>query len=57
MARIKNEGRTLGQHGSRTCYDSGCRCDICREAHNTRSREYKRKRREEELQDRRDQIA
>lgn len=46
MARVRNEGRILGRHGTTLSYDSGCRCDLCREVHNKKSREYKRKRRQ-----------
>lgn len=46
LARVRREGRTLGRHGTGLSYDSGCRCDTCREAHNKKSRDYKRKRRE-----------
>lgn len=45
MKRIREEGRIVGKHGTDLAYDSGRRCDECREAHNTKSREYKRRRR------------
>jgi hypothetical protein len=45
MARVRAEGRILGEHGTDLAYDTGCRCDPCREAHNAKSREYKRARR------------
>lgn len=35
----------MGRHGTDLAYDSGCRCDECRLAHNLKSREYKRARR------------
>jgi hypothetical protein len=48
MARVREEGRRLSRHGTVLCYESGCRCDLCRAVHNRKSREYKRKRREAE---------
>src|SRR5579863_1587185 len=44
MRRVRAEGRILGTHGTETAYDTGCRCDQCREAHNAKSRNYKAKR-------------
>lgn len=46
IERVKAAGRSLGEHGSSLRYDTGCRCDICRLAHNRRSREKKRARRQ-----------
>jgi len=39
IARRCAEGRIIGRHGSTTAYDTGCRCNECRIAHNERSRE------------------
>lgn len=50
IEQAKSEGRKLGQHGSSLCYDTGCRCDACREAHNRRSREKKQARRQRDLE-------
>lgn len=38
LARVRAEGRVLGEHGSEVAYDSGCRCTECRERHNERWR-------------------
>ena len=32
IAEIRSRGRTLGRHGTRVAYTSGCRCLECREA-------------------------
>jgi hypothetical protein len=42
MERYKAKGGR-GDHGTTYRYDTGCRCDGCREAKNRRSREWKRK--------------
>lgn len=41
MAKQRAAGRILGRHGSALAYDTGCRCDLCREAHNAKSRRQK----------------
>lgn len=45
MERIRVEGRVLGRHGTALSYDSGCRCQSCKAAHNKKSRDYKRRQR------------
>ncbi|MDP7727619.1 hypothetical protein [Mycobacterium sp. TY813] len=45
LARVRAEGRILGEHGSEVAYDSGCRCTECRERHNERWRTRERARR------------
>jgi hypothetical protein len=35
------------RHGTRTCYDKGCRCEDCREAKNAYNREWYRKKSKE----------
>lgn len=49
MDRVRAEGRIIGKHGTDLAYDSGCRCDECRERHNEKSREYKRRRRLQQM--------
>jgi len=34
------------KHGTRHAYETGCRCQICKETHNARMRELRRKRKE-----------
>ena len=36
-------GGGRGRHGTSYRYDTGCRCVVCKEAHNKKSREYKQK--------------
>lgn len=38
--------RPVAQHGSRQKYDTGCRCDQCRETHNARMRRARARRKE-----------
>lgn len=38
MSRVRSEGRTVGIHGSSTCYESGCRCVVCTTANTRRGR-------------------
>ncbi len=45
MKRVRAAGKVVGKHGSDLAYRSGCRCDLCRETHNKKSRDYKRIRR------------
>ena len=45
IARYAAEGGR-GQHGTPYRYDTGCRCEECRVAHNKKSRDYKRRRRQ-----------
>lgn len=44
IAGVRAAGKILGEHGTGTAYSSGCRCDVCKNEHNRRSREYKRQR-------------
>lgn len=46
MDRYRAEGGR-GAHGTPYRYETGCRCSKCREAHNTKSREYKRLRKQQ----------
>lgn len=37
LARVRANGRILGKHGTEVAYDSGCRCDECRNNHNAKA--------------------
>ena len=45
MLKQRAAGRIIGRHGSTSAYDTGCRCDDCRAAHNEKSRKFKAARR------------
>lgn len=45
MDRVRESGQRLGRHGTTVSYDSGCRCEECRESHNAKSRAYKERQR------------
>ncbi|QIP44009.1 hypothetical protein G9444_6766 (plasmid) [Rhodococcus erythropolis] len=46
LAKYRASSRLLGTRGSALALDTGCRCELCRESQNKRSRAYKRCQRE-----------
>lgn len=48
MALRPGSIRAVRQHGTRTKYDAGCRCQQCKDAHNARMREARRRRKAKE---------